>query len=211
MTAAGLRAESWPLLVAALLVVGAAQAQPQDIQARIEASIEGYGNLAPRGTVKPINITLRTSSDNLRVDFHFDGGGSDVYLLKRGGEPRAWWISPQGNYMIPVNDASGPYWYDVRRPCDSVQGRCSAAPGEFIAGRLAKGLRYQDARSGPDGTTHGTLWIDAETGLLLAYRGTVGNRQDSRRFRARQVNYEPVDATLFAMPTQLNTPKGMSD
>lgn len=211
MTATGLRAESWSLLVSLLLAAGAAQAQPQDIQARIEATIEGYGNLAPRGTDKPINITLHTSSDNLRVDFHFDGSGSDVYLLKRGGEPRAWWISPRGNYMIPVTDASGPYWYDVRRPCDSVQGRCSAAPGEFIAGRLAKALHYQDARNGPDGTTRGTLWIDTETGLLLAYRGTVGNRQDTRSFRARQVRYEPIDATLFAMPTQLNTPKGMKD
>ncbi len=210
MTATALRADRRVLLLA-LLATGAVQAQPQGTQARIEATVEGYGNLAPRGTGKPIRLTVRTSAEAMRADFHFDGGGSDVYLLKRNDEPRAWWISPQGRYMIPVNDASGPYWYDPRRPCDSVQGRCTPAQGEFIAGRLAKGLNYDHARHGPDGTTRGTLWIDNETGLLLAYRGTVGNRQDSRSFRAARVSYEPVDAAAYAKPDAMNTPKGLAD
>lgn len=211
MTTAGSLANRLSLIALTLLIAGSLQAQPQEIQAHIEATVEGIGNLAPRSTDKPIAVTLRTSGAGLRVDFHFDSGGSDVYLLKRTGEPRAWWISMKGRYMIPANDASGPYWYDVRHPCDAVQGRCSPAPGEFIAGRLAKGLTYVDARTGPDGTTRGTLWIDSETGLLLAYRGTVGNRQENRSFRAKQVMYEAIDATLFAMPNQLNSPKGMID
>ena len=214
MTAAALHADRRNALAAlalALLAAGAAQAQPRGMQARIEATVEGYGNLAPRGTDKPIRLTLRTGADGMRADFHFDSGSSDVYLLKRYDEPRAWWISPRGRYMIPANDASGPYWYDMRRPCDSVQGRCSPAPGEFIAGRLARGLNYDHARRGPDGTTRGTLWIDSETGLLLAYRGTRGNRQDSRSFRASRVSYEPLDAAAYARPDALNTPKGMAD
>lgn len=213
MTAAALRVDRRAVWTALLAVsaAGIAQAQPQGMQARIEATVEGYGNLAPRGTDKPIRLTLRTAAEGMRADFHFDTGSSDVYLLKRNDEPRAWWISVQGRYMIPANDASGPYWYDVQRPCDSVQGRCTPAQGQFIAGRLAKGVNYDHARHGPDGTTRGTLWIDSETGLLLAYRGTHGNRQDSRSFRASRVDYEPLDAAAFAKPTTLHVPKGMTD
>lgn len=210
MTAAALHANRQVLLLV-LLAACAVQAQSQDIQARIEATVQGYGNLAPRGTSQAIRLTVRTSADAMRADFHFDDGGSDVYLLKRNDEPRAWWISPQGRYMIPVNDASGPYWYNPHRPCNSVQGRCTPAQGEFIAGRLAKGLNYDHARHGPDGTTRGTLWIDNETGLLLAYRGSVGNRKDSRSFRATRVSYEPIDATAYAKPDAMNTPKGLAD
>lgn len=211
MTAAGLRAEGCLAAVLALLLAAPALAQSQGVQARLEGTVEGYGSLAPRTTRKPIPVTLHTSAEGMRAEFHFSTGGSDAYLLKRAEEPRAWWISPKGRYMVPANDASGPYWYDLRQPCDTLQGRCFPAQGEFIAGRLAKGVRYDNARNGPDGTTRGVLWIDSQTGLLLGYRGTVGNRQDSRGFRARQVSYKPLDPALFQKPDNLNSPKGMDD
>lgn len=211
MTAAdwGARRRACGLLAALLTATGGAPAQPAAVQARIEATVEGFGNLAPRGTDKPIAVTLHIGREAVRADFHFDTPGPDVYLLKHDGQPRAWWISPQGRYMIPVNDATGPYRYDLRHPCDTVQGRCSPAPGEFIAGRLARGLHYADARRGPDGTTRGTLWIDSQTGLLLGYRGTVGNRGETRSLRVRQVSYEAPDPALLTLPGHLNIPKGM--
>jgi len=84
-------------------------------------------------------------------------------------------------------------------------GRLRAVPREFIAGRLAAGWRYRSAAQGPDGTTSGTLRLDGN-GLLLGYRGRIGNRRDERSLRVDTVSYEPVPADAFEPPEGLRTP-----
>ncbi|MCC4598251.1 hypothetical protein NRY95_21525 [Xanthomonas campestris pv. phormiicola] len=182
----------------------AAAEGPPPPQARLQGRAYGFGPLGPKQAGDSVQVEVRLRGEAIRIDF-VGAHAPDAYLVAPGTRGRAWLISRSGDYRLPVADASGPYWYDPKDPCARIGGRCAPAPGEFIAGRLAAGWRYQSATQGPDGTTTGTLWLDGN-GLLLGYRGRIGNRRDERSLRVDTVSYEPVPADAFEPPEGLRTP-----
>jgi hypothetical protein len=182
----------------------AAAEEPAPPQARLQARAYGFGPLGPKQAGESVQVEVRLRGESIRVDF-VGAHAPDAYLVNPGTRGRAWLISRSGDYRLPVADASGPYWYDPKDPCARIGGRCAPVPGEFIAGRLAAGWRYQSATQGPDGTTSGTLWLDS-SGLLLGYRGRIGSRRDERTLRVDAVSYESVPAEAFAPPDGLRTP-----
>ena len=209
MTATAWRAD--PRVVAAVLWLAASTAQaaepPAPVPVRLEAVIAGYAALAPQPQQGPIAVSILLDADgSQRVDFHFAQAAGRGYLLKPAAQSRAWWINEEAGYGLPVADASGDYWYDPQRPCAQLQARCSAAAGEFIAGRLARAIRYEDARHGPGGTRTGTLWIDSRTGLLLGYRGSLSDGRHPRSLRVREVHYGALDPHMFQPPATLRVP-----
>lgn len=173
---------------------------PEPPQARMLARAYGVGALAP-GADDHVEVELQLRGAAIRIDFRGEHA-PDAWLTTGGRGGRAWLVSERGNYVLPVADASGPYWYDPTAPCRTIGGRCVPAPGEFIDGRLAAGWRYDKAK-GPDGTTTGTLWVDTATGLLLGYRGRVGSRGQERGMRARAVRFEAVPESVFLPPQGL--------
>lgn len=177
---------------------------PPPPQARLQGRAYGFGPLGPKQAGDSVQVEVRLRGEAIRIDFVGEHA-PDAYLVAPGTRGRAWLISRSGDYRLPVADASGPYWYDPKDPCARIGGRCAPAPGEFIAGRLAAGWRYQSATQGPDGTTTGTLWLDS-SGLLLGYRGRIGTRRDERSLRVDAVSYEPVPAGAFEPPQGLRTP-----
>lgn len=180
-------------------------AAPEPPQARMLARAYGLGPLgpnAPAGT--PVEVELHLRGSAIRIDFRGEHA-PDAWLTTQGRGTQAWLVSERDNYVLPVPDASGPYWYDPAAPCRSMGGRCEPAPGEFILGRLTAGWRYSNA-DGPDGTRTGTLWIDTQTGLMLAYRGRAGISSRERGMRAAVVTFEDVASDVFELPTALRRP-----
>lgn len=207
-TFAEARALCCVLLLAWAGVAGAApaaDAAAEPPQARMLARAYGLGPLGPHAPAgAPVEVELHLRGEAIRIDFR-GAHAPDAWLTTRGRGTQAWLVSERGNYVLPVPDASGPYWYDPAAPCRDIGGRCTPAPGEFILGRLAAGWRYSNAR-GPDGTSSGTLWIDTQTGLMLAYRGRSGTRGSERGLRATQVSFDAVPATVFDHPGGLRQP-----
>lgn len=198
------------LLIAATTHPRDAAAQEQSeaaepLQARLQARAYGVGPLGPKQAGDAALVEVRLRGDAIRIDF-VGTQSPDAYLINPGTRGRGWLVSHSGDYRLPIADASGPYWYDPADPCARIGGRCAPAPGEFIAGRLATGWRY-DAAQGPDGTTSGTLWLD-RSGLLLGYRGKVGNRREERSLRVDAVSFEAVPAEVVTPPEGLRTPDG---
>ncbi|MGF6418587.1 hypothetical protein ABH900_002070 [Stenotrophomonas sp. AN71] len=208
MTATTWLADMRVLLAAALMAVTSAPSahaandvDSEPPQARLLARAYGLGTLGPRAAGDDVEVEIRLRGPAIRIDFR-GSNAPDAWLTTQGQRGRAWLVSESGNYTLPVADASGPYWYDPAAPCQTIGGRCSPAPGEFILGRLAAGWRYDNAH-GPDGTTSGTLWIDTRTGLLLGYRGRTGNRRSERGLRVTDVSFGDVPASLFDPPAGL--------
>ncbi|WP_244149971.1 hypothetical protein [Xanthomonas sacchari] len=177
---------------------------PEPLQARLQARAYGVGPLGPKQAGDAVQVEVRLRGDAIRIDF-VGAQAPDAYLINPGTRGRGWLVSKSGDYRLPVADASGPYWYDPTDPCARIGGRCTPAPGEFIAGRLAAGWRYA-AALGPDGTTSGTLWLD-RSGLLLGYRGKVGNSRQERSLRVDEVSFEAVPAETFTPQENLRTPE----
>ena len=178
------------LLLAFSGAAGAAShpdAAPEPPQARMLARAYGLGPLgpnAPAGT--PVEVELHLRGSAIRIDFRGEHA-PDAWLTTQGRGTQAWLVSERDNYVLPVPDASGPYWYDPAAPCRSMGGRCSNADG-------------------PDGTRTGTLWIDTQTGLMLAYRGRAGISSRERGMRAAVVTFEDVASDVFELPTALRRP-----
>lgn len=184
---------------------GPAPEDPAPPQAHLQVRVGGALAWARGNTAETLQATVRLHGDAIRIEFD-DGPDAGSYLLNTGTFGRGWIVNPAGNYRLPIADASGPYWLDPQQPCAHIGGRCSPAHGEFIAGRLARGWRYERADRGPDGTTRGTLWVDTQTGLLLGYRGSAGNGGRERTLRVTAVGFEPQPRELFELPGELRSP-----
>jgi len=86
---------------------------------------------------------------------------------------------------------------DPQRPCWQTDWSCAPVEARSIAGRTANGWRYRHAeQGGPLGTDNGEFWLDAGTGLLLAFRGRDLGGHDYR-METIALTFEPLDPALF--------------
>lgn len=149
-------------------------------------------------------LVLRAKGDALRVDMPGGGGrGGGGRLLVDASDGSAWLVAPGGEVALPVaRTGFEALRVDPARPCVRMQARCEPAAGDVVAGVPVDGWRYRHAGGrGPDGTSSGTLWVDRESGTVLAYRGEVAGRADRREMRARTVSRLPIDDAAFLPPS----------
>ena len=153
-----------------------------------------------RGT-EAMPMTVRLSESRLRIDFDIPRGG-DGYLLADTAADQAWLISVSGDVALPV---PAPAWtgfrLDPAAPCAAMGARCEPGAVDVVANTLVRKWRYRNADGrGPDGTDSGTLWVDPGTGLLLAFRGRLAGRDDTRGYDVLSVEAGELDDALFALP-----------
>lgn len=152
-------------------------------------------------------VTTWLSGDKVRVDFD---AGPDMRGRILRDKDHAWLIRPNSHQAIPAGGvAIGRVTkLDPKQPCWDLGFPCQALEGRMIAGRQATGWRYRHAeRSGPHGTDQGEFWIDAATGVLLAF-----DARDlaEHRYRMQTVSFERVtlEAEVFALPKSAALPTG---
>jgi hypothetical protein len=170
MRALALQAVLAPILCLAPLVALAADPPP----VRQNAVLTGD---AIQGTMTE---TIYLNGDRVRVDF--DGGPRlRGRLLKQGD--RTWLLEPSAQRALPVAHIplASVTRLDPGQPCWNLGIVCERAEDRLIAGRRAEGWRYEHAgRAGPNGTDSGTFWIDAQYGVLLAFKAQDLARRDYR-------------------------------
>lgn len=157
------------------------------------------GFQTPNGRVLPETISIRHSTT--RVDFSVQG--QSAYLLRVGD--KVWLVSELAKLLMPIPDAKriAIFNYAVERPCRDFGGSCTQAGRREVAGRSTTGWRFRNAGvAGPDGSDSGTLWIDDQYGLLLAYdaRDMQGRPMN---WRATSVSFSPLPDDRFELPGSL--------
>lgn len=194
-------------LLGALIVTGAHGAEAaRDIKLGSIVSGDGIrtsGATASReGTMV---LTTWLSDDKVRIDF--DAGPQMRGRILRDKD-HAWLVRPDAHQAIPAGGVSiGRITrLDPREPCWNLGFPCQALEPKNIAGRPATGWRYRHAgRAGPQGTDQGEFWIDAATGVLLAF-----DAQDlaEHHYRMQTVSFEQTTFgdDVFALPKGMLVP-----
>jgi len=140
--------------------------------------------------------TIYLDGDRARIDFEAGpklrgrwlSDGRHSWLQR---EPSRAWLPADGFRIGRV------VRLDPQRPCWQADLSCAPADGRTVAGRPAKGWRYRHAgQEGPMGTDSGEFWLDAETGLLLAFRGRDLGGHDYR-METVALAFGPLDPSLF--------------
>ena len=156
--------------------------------------------LAGRNT-GAIAQTIREKGEHVRVDFEA-GGQSGTVLRDAQG---AWLISELYSVALPLpsSTTARPLIYDLDEPCAKMRARCEHAEDRLILGRPAVGWAFRHAGGrGPDGTDSGVMWLDRDTGVLLAHRSEDMSRR-KYEWRTTSVDFTPLDDDIFDMPTSL--------
>lgn len=161
---------------------------------------------------QPMPITVRLSESRLRIDFDIPRGG-DGYLLADTAADQAWLISVSGDVALPV---PAPAWtgfrLDPEAPCAAMGARCEPGAMDVVANTLVRRWRYRNADGrGPDGTDNGTLWVDPRSGLLLAFRGRLAGRDDTRGYDVLSVEQGELDDALFTLPRTIEQLEATGD
>lgn len=157
---------------------------------------------AGSGQVETWRVRIYLQDGAVRTEFEGASGQSGVILslAERGN----WWLSDDGKQALPVQDGAPKHLLiNADDPCASMGGsaRCERIQSRVIAGVLAQGWRYRQARGlGAGGSSRGELWVDSETGLVLAYRGHGRTRRERSSFQAGSVSYGPLSDSLFQLP-----------
>ncbi len=155
----------------------------------------GYGD----GGNAVLAETVQLKGDRTRVDVV--SGPRRFYVLRKGDT--AWLVSERDRFALPVTHTpAGRDWrLDKEAPCRDGGFHCERArDARRIAGRQVVGWRFRSAGTrGPDGTDSGTLWLDADTGLVLAYQAQDMN-QRHHDWTATSVEFGPLADELFELP-----------
>ncbi|WP_201313998.1 hypothetical protein [Dyella sp. EPa41] len=177
---------------------------------KLASVITGDGIHSSTGSVSregSMVLTTWLSGDKVRVDFD---AGPDMRGRILRDKDHAWLIRPNSHQAIPAGGvAIGRVTkLDPKRPCWDLGFPCQELEGKTIAGRPATGWRYRHAeRGGPHGTDQGEFWIDAATGVVLAF-----DARDlaEHRYRMQTVSFEQVgvDDAVFAIPGSVSVPSG---
>jgi hypothetical protein len=139
--------------------------------------------------------TIYVDGERVRIDFTA-GPKLRGHWLSDG---RQAWLQRESSGWLPANGfrIGRLVRLDPRRPCWQPDLSCGPADGRTIAGRSADGWRYRHAgQAGPMGTDSGEFWIDAETGLLLAFKGRDLGGNDYR-METVALTFGPLDPALF--------------
>lgn len=196
------------LAMACVLPSALAADEPKDI--KLASVITGDGIRAATASVAregSMVLTTWLSGDKVRVDFD---AGPDMRGRILRDKDHAWLIRPNSHQAIPAGGvAIGRVTrLDPKRPCWDLGFPCQELESKTIAGRQATGWRYRHAeRGGPHGTDQGEFWIDATTGVVLAF-----DARDlaEHRYRMQTVSFEQVtlDDAVFAVPKSVTIPTG---
>ena len=201
--------------VFALFLASLAHAQQADDAKPLSVTVtgvavgEGYRlGLGGRNT-GALAQTIREKGDRVRVDFEAGGKRGSVLRDKQG----AWLISEAYNAALPLtaSTTARPIIFDLQDPCRGIDARCERAEDRIILGRAAVGWSFRHAGSrGPDGTDNGIMWLDRETGVLLAHRSEDMSRR-RYEWRTTSIDFSPLDDALFDLPNGLKKvpPKGV--
>jgi hypothetical protein len=184
-------------------------AKPQSVTVIGVAVGDGYRLGLGGRTTQALAQTIREKGDRVRVDFEAGGKRGSVLRDKQG----AWLISEAYNAALPLvaSTTARPIIFDTQAPCRAIDARCERAEDVIILGRPAVGWTFRHAGSrGPDGTDSGIMWLDRETGVLLAHRSEDMSRR-KYEWRTTSIDFTPLDDTLFDLPSGLQkvSPKNL--
>jgi hypothetical protein len=180
--------------------VHAAAAGDGDV--KLEAIVTGTGIRPPPSSIKregSMVETIYVSGERVRVDF--DAGTHLRGHILRNGD-QAWLLRPPSHRALPARGVriGSPVRMDTDKPCFDLGFSCQRVDDRLIAGRRANGWRYRHAgRHGPQGTDSGTFWIDAGTGIVLAFDGRDLARHDYR-METVSVHFGKLPDILFRLP-----------
>lgn len=189
-------------LLPALLALPLRAADVPDV--RIDAVLQGSGirGADDHGGVAAETVWLK--GGRTRVDF--DAGEGRRGRILRGGD-HAWLLMSSSDRALPANHVKigAITRLDVARPCWDLGFACEPTGSRIVAERPAQGWRYRHAgRAGPGGTDSGEFWIDAQYGLLLAYKAQdLGGKPC--RMQATGVSFAKIDDDAFALPRSLRS------
>jgi len=154
---------------------------------------------AGHGThVLPEIIYLK--GDLARVEFY--DGKDNEYVLRDGKARNSWLINEARQFVLPLGN--GPtarqYFFPLERPCADFGGTCSKLDASTVVGRAAVVWRYRNAgHAGPDGSDSGTMYLDAENGLLLGYDSADLSGRPMK-WTVTSVDFGKVDPAMFTLP-----------
>lgn len=138
----------------------------------------------------------------MRIEHDAAGGRRDVLISPAGDS--VWLVDEEEGIAMPVQaTVLRDLAVNPEDPCAGMgmSARCEPVQSRSIAGVVAKGWRYRNARGrGPAGTNRGELWLDPATGLVLSYRGQAASRRERRDFHAVSVYYQELPEALFQLP-----------
>lgn len=184
-----------------LCACAAAEAQQAAAEGVAQVSTNQLGPLTrarPRGKLEPVTVYFREGA--VRIDFHDAAGASYQLLLPGDGRPG--WILDAKGTALPAPNAAWPLVFDPDAPCagQGMFANCQSQGPGLVAGKNARHWRYRFSRNtGPGMTSRGDMWLDAETGLVLAYRGETGVGL-AQEWRVQSVSYGPLPEDTFDLP-----------
>lgn len=155
----------------------------------------------PRGKLEPVTVYFR--EDALRIDFSDAAGKSYRLLLPGAGQP-GWIVDAKGT-ALPALKARWPLVFDPQAPCagQGMFANCQSQGPGLIAGQNARHWRYRFTRNtGPGLTSRGDMWLDAETGLVLSYRGETGAGLP-QEWQVQSVDYRTLPEGTFDLPKSI--------
>ncbi|MFC0676568.1 hypothetical protein ACFFGH_01715 [Lysobacter korlensis] len=149
-----------------------------------------------RGELQTVNVYFRDAQ--LRIDFVGARGGTYSLVRPTVGGPFLLLDTRGGAIPLPGHDF--PLVFDPVRPSSGMglMSDCRKLREGIYAGRNAVQWRYRGARRrGPGGSDAGSMWLDAQTGLVLAYdaEGTGRNRPS---WDVLKVQYKAQPDAVFA-------------
>jgi hypothetical protein len=187
---------SWAIAAVLALPVRAADTPDVKIQAVL-------GGVLTRDADGVAAETIWLKGNHVRVDF--DAGQGRRGRILRDGHGHAWLFMSTSDRALPAQHVriGAITRLDPAQPCWALGFACEKVDERVIAGRLAQGWRYRHAeQSGPGGTDSGVFWIDAEYGLLLAFKGKdLGER--ARRMETTAVDFQALPVATFEPPEGL--------
>lgn len=181
------------------LAPGALQAGELSGTARIQTNQLGaFTRTQPRGALDDATVFFR--GDAVRIEFN-DAAGRHHALVLPADRATGWLEDARGN-VLPLPMGRWPLRADPAKPCagQGMFADCHPAGDGIYAGRSARQWRYRlPNATGPGRTRQGRMWLDADTGFVLAYEGDTGVGADAR-WQVRSVQYGPLPDALFKPP-----------
>ena len=167
--------------------------------ARIRTNQLGaFTRTQPRGALDEATVFFR--GDAVRIEFS-DAAGRHRALVLPADRATGWLEDARGN-VLPLPMGRWPLRADPAQPCagQGMFADCQPAGDGLYAGRNARQWRYRlPNATGPGRTRQGWMWLDADTGFVLAYEGDTGVGADAR-WEVRSVQYGPLPDALFKPP-----------
>ena len=154
------------------------------------------------GTPAREAIAVELSFRDQQFAIGFVGADQRAYRLVRAVEGAPLVLLDGRGGAMPLPRGRLVLFFDPAAPCApmGMMSDCRSMGEGTYAGRSAMQWRYRHAnRKGPGGSEAGTMWLDAETGLVLGYDAVTAGGQ-RLLWQVRQLRYAPQPDERFALP-----------